>query len=209
VNMGWPPDITWYKLLTEWGGLIAGCLGFVAAIVAVLVTIYGERRTAKRELASLRRALGVEVRLYTANALKAHYYCESLLINNESPIHFILIEDRAKFPSSSIYTNAVVKIGEFGDCAATLVRFFASIAVTREAADRLRGHPLADNLPSSEVAKAADGLIDIAKMGIELFPFLKTGIESEDSQDGDGTAKIERAYSHWRSNREKYFPFHS
>src|SRR5271170_4936622 len=92
---------------------------------------------------------------------------------------------QAKFPPSTIYANAVAKIGEFGDCAATVVRFFASIAAAREAAERLRGHPLADNLPTSEVARAADGLIGIAKMGSDLFPFLKTGIESEDGADGD------------------------
>jgi hypothetical protein len=159
--------------------------------------VEAERSKAKRKLESLRRALGVEVRLYTANALAAHYYCKSLIIerDNETPILPILIEDRAKLPASSIYANAVVKIGQFGDCVATLVRFFTSIAGAREAADRLRAHRLGDNLPSSEIAKAADGLIDIAKMGIELFPSLKTGIESEDGTDEDGITKIERAYT--------------
>jgi hypothetical protein len=32
-------------------------------------------------------------------------------------------------------------------------------------------------------------------MGIELFPSLKTGIESEDGTDEDGITKIERAYT--------------
>ena len=190
------------------GGFLAGIIGFVAAIVAVLITLCAERRRAKRELNSLRRALGVEVRLYAANALKAHYYCKSLL-TNDGPIHAILIEDRAKLPPSTVYANAVVKIGEFGDCGATLVRFFASIAAARDAAERLRDHPLADNLPAVEIAKAANGLIGIAKMGSDLFPFLKTGIESEDGADSDGTTKTERAYTDWRSCREKYYPFRS
>jgi hypothetical protein len=120
-----------------------------------------------------------------------------------------LVEDKATLPPPTIYSTAAIKIGEYGDCAATLVRFFTSIASVREAADPLRGHPCADNLPSSEIAKAADGLIGIAKMGTELFPFLKTGNESEDGIDGDGIAKIEGAYREWRSYREKYFPFRS
>ncbi len=189
------------------GGFLAGILGFIAAIVAVFVTLCAERRRAKRELRSLRRALGVEVRLYAAHALKAHCYCKSLLLDDDGPRPAILIEDRAKFPPSTIYANAVAKIGEFGDCAATVVRFFASIAAAREAAERLRGHPLADNLPTSEVARAADGLIGIAKMGSDLFPFLKTGIESEDGADGDGITKTERAYSDWRSSCQKHYPF--
>jgi hypothetical protein len=110
-------------------------------------------------------------------------------------------------PSRTVYANAIVKIGEFGDCAATLVRFFASIASAREAAKRLRDHPSADNLPLSEIAKAADGLIVIAKMGCELFPFLKTGIASEDGVDSDGVIKTESAYMQWRSCRENYHPF--
>jgi hypothetical protein len=110
-------------------------------------------------------------------------------------------------PSRTVYANAIVKIGEFGDCAATLVRFFASIASAREAAKRLRDHPSADNLPLSEIAKAADGLIVIAKMGCELFPFLKTGIASEDGVDSDGVIKTESAYMQWRSCRENYYPF--
>ena len=208
MTITWPPDITLYKLLTDWGGMIAGFLGFTAAILTVVFTLCSERRKTKRELASLRRALGVEVRLYTANALTAYLYCKSLILTDD-PIDAILIEDRAKLPTSGVYANAVIKIGEFGACAATLVRFFTSIAVAREAAERLRGHPSAKNLPRGEIAKAADGLIEIAKMGTQLFPFLKTGIQSEDDTDTDGITKIERAYSHWRSCRERFHPFHS
>lgn len=201
MTTGWLEHITF-----DLGGFLAGIFGFVAAIIAVLITLCAERRRAKRELNSLRRALGVEVRLYAANALTAHYYCKSLLTNNESPIHAILIEDRAKLPPSTVYANAVLKIGEFGDCGATLVRFFASIAAAREAAERLRDHPLADNLPSGEIAKAANGLIGIAKMGSDLFPFLKTGT-SEDDSDSDGVVKTESAYLQWRFCRENYYPF--
>jgi hypothetical protein len=76
--------------------------------------------------------------------LTAHCYCKSLIIkiDNESQIPSILIEDRASLPAARIYASAAGKIGEFKDCAATLVRFFTSIAVVREAADRLRDHPL-------------------------------------------------------------------
>ena len=43
--MGWPQQITF-----DLGGLLAGILGFVAAIGAVLITLCTERRRAKREL---------------------------------------------------------------------------------------------------------------------------------------------------------------
>ena len=53
VNTGWPADLTWYKLLTDWGAFIAGSLGFAAAIVAVLLAMSSERRKARREVESL------------------------------------------------------------------------------------------------------------------------------------------------------------
>src|SRR5215467_10347386 len=115
-SMQWPTNITF-----DAGSLIAGVLGFTAAIGAVLATLCTERCRARRELASLRRALGVEVRLYTANALEAHLYCKSLLLNDIGPRPALLMGDRAKPPPSVIYENAVVKVGEFRDCAATLV----------------------------------------------------------------------------------------
>jgi hypothetical protein len=110
--MGWPACLTGYRLLTDWGGLIAGVLGFVAAIAAVVVTLRSERRRATRELNSLRRALGVEIRLYTVNAHTAYLYLKSLLFDrtHENVIPATLVEDRAKLPSPAIYPNAALKL---------------------------------------------------------------------------------------------------
>ncbi len=113
-----------------------------------------------------------------------------------------LIEERATLPAPVIYTNAAAKIGEFGDCAAVLLRFFTSISVAREAAARLRHHPLANNMPASEIAKSADGLIKIAEMGMELFPFFETDIESEDGVDSDAVKEIQQASKEWNTVRK-------
>jgi hypothetical protein len=56
VDTGWPADLTWYKLLIDWGSVIAGTVGFAAAIVAVLLTLRSERRRGTRQLRSLRSA---------------------------------------------------------------------------------------------------------------------------------------------------------
>jgi hypothetical protein len=183
MNVGLPLDLTWYKLLTDWGSLIAGSLGFTAAIVAVLLAVANERRKAKHELRSLRHALGVELRDYTWNAYRAHEQLKVLIVDNVSPIPALFVEDKSKLPSPQIYPNAVVRIGEFDDCAANIVLFFNRIAVTREAAERLLRHPSADNLPSGEVAWAVERLILIAEVGIDLLPHLKTGVVSQDATD--------------------------
>lgn len=208
--MGWPACLTGYRLLTDWGGLIAGVLGFAAAIIAVLLTLLSERRRATRELNSLRRALGVEIRLYTINAHTAYLYLKSLLFDtNGERVMATLVEDRAKLPSPAIYPNAALKIGEFGGCAAELVRFFASIAAVREAAERLLHHPQADNLPSSEIAKTADGLMKIAMIGIRLFPFFKTGVKSDDDADNDAVSNVECDARIWSACRTEFYPFRS
>lgn len=204
MNVGLPPDLTWYKLLTDWGSLIAGSFGFAAAIVAVLLAVANERRKTKHELNSLRRALGVELRDFTWNAYRAHEQLKVLIVGNVSPITALFVEDKSKLPSPQVYPHAVVRIGEFGDCAANIVLFFNRFGVTREAAERLLRHPSADNLPSGEVAWAVDRLILIAEVGIELLPHLKTGIVSQDAADADVTNKIQTAVADWTNRRASF-----
>lgn len=204
MNVGLPLDLTWYKLLTDWGSLIAGSLGFTAAIVAVLLAVANERRKTKHELKSLRHALGVELRDYTWNAYRAHEQLKVLIVGNVSPIPALFVEDKSKLPSPQIYPNAVVRIGEFGDCAANIVLFFNRIAVTREAAERLLRHPSADNLPRGEVAWAVERLILIAEVGIDLLPHLKTGVVSQDTTDAEVINKIQSAVADWAGRRASF-----
>jgi len=204
LNMGWPADITWYKLLTDWGSLVAGSLGFAAAIVAVLLAMSSERRKTKRELESLRRALGVEVRDYTWNSYRAHVQLKAMIVGHVSPIPALFVEDKSRLPPPQIYPNAAVKIGEFGECAANIVLFFNRIGVTREAAERLLRHPSADNLPSGEIAWAVERLISIAQVGINLLPYLKTSIVSQDSTDAEVIKKIQSEVTDWAGRRTSF-----
>ena len=34
MNLGLPLDLTWYKLLTDWGSLIGGCFALIAGFIA-------------------------------------------------------------------------------------------------------------------------------------------------------------------------------
>jgi len=63
---------TWLDLLDHWQAVIAGVVGFAAAIVAVVITLRSERRKAVRELDTLRKSLGVEMRQFTVQALNGH-----------------------------------------------------------------------------------------------------------------------------------------
>ena len=210
---GWPANLTWYKLLTDWGSLIAGSFGFAAAIIAVWLAIGSERRKARRELESLRRALGVEVRLLMYNAYRAHDQLKTLLTarppfptaeNVTNRISASFVEDKTKLPEPQIYPQASFKISEFGDCAANIVLFYHRITVTRDAAERLLRHPSSSNLPSGEIAAAVDRMILIAQVGTDLVPHLKTGIASQDDRDEYVTQQITKAIADWNGRRAAY-----
>jgi hypothetical protein len=47
LDMGWPADLTWYRLLTDWGGVIGGSL----ALAAGAGTIWATMKSANREIA--------------------------------------------------------------------------------------------------------------------------------------------------------------
>jgi len=40
LDIGWPADLTWYRLLTEWGGLIGGILALIAGAALALGAYY-------------------------------------------------------------------------------------------------------------------------------------------------------------------------
>ena len=62
---------TWLDLFDHWQALIAGALGFAAAIIVVRFTLRIERRKAQLELDALRKSLAVELRQVVPHALGA------------------------------------------------------------------------------------------------------------------------------------------
>jgi hypothetical protein len=47
LDIGWPTDLSWYKLLTDWGGVIGGSL----ALAAGAGTIWAGMKSANRAIA--------------------------------------------------------------------------------------------------------------------------------------------------------------
>jgi hypothetical protein len=63
--MTWPPDLTTYKLLTDWGSLIGGMLALLAGLVAYI----GARQAAAKQIAAMAardrlQAQGIAVAIY-------------------------------------------------------------------------------------------------------------------------------------------------
>jgi hypothetical protein len=65
MDLGLPTDLTWYKLLTDWGSLIGGGFALIAGAVAYI----GARQAATKQIAAMARkdrvqARGIVVGLY-------------------------------------------------------------------------------------------------------------------------------------------------
>lgn len=63
--MTWPPDLTTYKLLTDWGSLIGGGLALLAGLIAYI----GARQAAAKQVAAMAardrlQAQGIAVAIY-------------------------------------------------------------------------------------------------------------------------------------------------
>jgi hypothetical protein len=195
---------TFLELLDHWQALIAGALGFAAAITTVVIALGSEGRKRKHELSIIRRALGIEVRQYMANAYRGYLACRGMLEAGAVSVHALAVEDKAKLPAPTIYLSVAARIGEFSECGEQLVLFYSRIAVAREAAERLLRHPMSESLPHSEIAEAATALIRIAETGLKLVPFLTTDIESLEKTDLDAIGAIEPAFRDWEKSHSSF-----
>jgi hypothetical protein len=60
VNIGWPTDLTYYKLLTDWGSLIGGGFALVAGAALYFIgriQVNATRESADKEIAATREAI--------------------------------------------------------------------------------------------------------------------------------------------------------
>jgi len=64
--MGWPADLTWYKLLTEWGSLIGGVLALIAGAAVVIIgrmQITTTRQVGDKQIAAVKANLQADTML--------------------------------------------------------------------------------------------------------------------------------------------------
>jgi hypothetical protein len=87
------------KFLYDWQWLLAGALGFAAAIIVVVITLLSERRKTGRELVAIRRSLGVELRQFVTMAHGAHLGFKKLA-EGKAPITAIACDPRSPILSA-------------------------------------------------------------------------------------------------------------
>jgi len=100
MTMGWPANLTVYKLLTDWGSLIGGVFALIAGAVAYIagymqaratreaanMQVAAVRKSEEREVDALRKSLATELRQLVGRSLGAHNSLRNLVTKKNGPI---------------------------------------------------------------------------------------------------------------------------
>jgi hypothetical protein len=127
MEFGLPPDLTWYKMLTDWGSFVGGLFALIAGAVAYLagwlqaratrtaaiIQVEADRRKEERELETLRKSLAIEVRQLVGRALVAHDLLKKLS-EGDGQITAWMVEGYARIPPAVVYPGSAMKIGLLG-----------------------------------------------------------------------------------------------
>jgi hypothetical protein len=134
------PNCTGYvACLDKWQALVAGILGFAAAILVVWMTLRSEGRKQRREFQTLKLAIAAEIRHFALLAIAAHERC-AVAIDDQGGITLHDLEDACRFSRPVIYENNASSVGKFGNCVHELVLFFGNISVLGHTIDRIKAN---------------------------------------------------------------------
>lgn len=169
-------------LIDHWQALIAGILGFVAAIVVVAITLRIERRKLDRELDALRKSLAVELRHLVSRSLGANI---SLLkwSRHGQPITARMVESLSRVPSPIVYQASADKIGLLEKDAMDIVIVYALIELGRSGVAALINSRDPDNISPATVEATAKTFLKACIYAQSVLPRLKTGVAHHDEQD--------------------------
>lgn len=173
---------TFLDLIDHWQALLAGILGFTAAIVAIVFTLQIEQRKAQRELDALRRSIAVELRHLVSRSLAASI---SLLkqARRGDTITARMVESLARMPTPIVYQASASKIGLLGKDAMDVVIVYAFIELGRSATASLINSRTPDDISAITVEATAKTFLKGCAYAQSLLPRLKTGVALHDQQD--------------------------
>jgi hypothetical protein len=191
-------------LLDHWQSLLAGQLGFCAAILVIWWTMRSERRRSALELEALRRALGVEVRQCVSQSFTAHRQLRRLANARDAKITFRMAENLAYLPIPVVFPACAEKIGLMGRAAMDVVIIYSQLELVREGIAKLARHRTPDDIPHSTVAGVADALIKLCQYANVVLPILATGIEEIDGKDASLFDLIKQDAASWNVARQEW-----
>jgi hypothetical protein len=197
MQSGLPPDVTFYKLLTDWGSFIGGIFALIAGGAAYLAGLKqarvtqaaadaqadAERQKTERELDTLRKSLAIEVRQLIGRAIKAHDLLKKLS-EQSGPITAWMVESYARMPSAVVYPGSATRIGLLdAEAAMDVVIMYNLLDTAKEGADQLMRYRAPDDISADNVAAVAKAFLTACMHGETLLPKLKTGVPRHDDID--------------------------
>lgn len=186
---------TCLDLLDHWQALIAGALGFAAAIGVVWVTLRIERRKLQREMDALKKSLAVELRQQVPHALRAGLALRQLA-GGQPPITARMLQSLATVPAPMVYPATADKIGLLGQDAMDVVIVYSLIEMGRGGTTALINSRYPDNITPSTVAATADAFLGACAYAQSVLPKLRTGVPEHDQKDAQLIESIRAATAH-------------
>jgi len=196
MPMGFPVPLTWYKLFTDWGGIIGGAAALGAGAVAywagrmqvsALKAVSAEelrtrREEHKRDVQMIRRSLAVEIRHLALATLESHLAIVGFMkqfsgrtVNARAIDHLVLRPEPIVFPALAH------QIALLEEDAVRVTVFYGIIAAGNEAAKRLT--QLHEQINLKEGIAIAGMFLAACMAGLHLIPELLPGSGWLNSRD--------------------------
>jgi hypothetical protein len=185
---------TFVDFVDHWQALMAGALGFAAAVVAVILTLRIERRKLQREMDALQKSLAVELRQHVGNALIAGKSLKGLARGGH-PITARMVESLVQVPAPIVYPASAAKIGLLGRDAMDVVIVYSLIEIGRSGAARLITSRTPDDISAETVEITGNAFLFACAYAQTVLPKLRTGVAEHDQKDAELIRRINEARS--------------
>jgi hypothetical protein len=188
----WSEIVSWAD---HWQSLLAGVLGFAAAIGAVVLTLRSEHRRSERRTRAMRRALLAEMWGFAGQALSGYQRLAAIL-QQGAQIRIRDLEDAARFPEPVIFPNIAGELGALGEVAHHVVHFYQRLRAAMDAVDRVRRNFDERQVGPANPEDLAEALLEIAEVAAPLLPRLRVSRDYSRA-DTNFAIGVERARAEW------------
>jgi hypothetical protein len=181
VDAGWPADLTWYKLLTDWGSVLGGIVGAGGAVSAVYLLIVRQRH---EEANNASNAVRREIIGFSELVMSALRICECI---KSGDVHVIRKTAQSIMtpPDPIVYRAVADRIGLLSD-AQGMVSFYMRMVEIQQAVQIIVAGSLGDDsalVPGEEAETIAKSLIIACRLARAIISHVPgRGLDEQVSQ---------------------------
>lgn len=188
------------ETIKNWQGLVAGLLGFLAAIAAILFTMWSEKRAVERSKSALKRAVASEIWGHAGEALEAHRELAKRLRSGK-PIRSHEIRNSIRFPPLVIYPNIGSEIGSLEEDAHLVIHFFQAHQVMSNMVELMLTNLDERGIGISNPEDLVEHLLKLAETSVLALKNIGTSKADKRALPNFEKA-VEQARSNWDSSKQ-------